>query len=298
MRTNTQDTWRKLVYESILGIFAKLDGRVSNHDLASDACFSTYHFHRMFCGLTGETASEMARRLRLERAAYHLNWSQTPVTEIAFDAGFETLEAFSRAFKCSFGSSPSLFRRLKNHNGQASAPNSIHWSPVGPPEQFAPIEYIGDDMELSTKQLPRIRLACIRHIGPYNTVGSTWAKIYQIHGQHPFAKPGGLNISIFRDNPDNVPADLLRSDVCVQVDEGTVLPEGLVEDFIPEGRYAMTTHRGAYSGLGEAWGAFCGKMIPEAGLTFRDGVCFEAYLNDCGSVPESDLLTELYEPIV
>lgn len=297
MRTNTEVSWRKLVYESIQGIFAGLDGEVSARVLADDACFSTFHFHRMFCAMTGETAAEMARRLRLERAAYVLTGTALPVTEIAFDAGFETLEAFSRAFKATFGSSPTLYRRLKDHDGRALAPNTVHWSPLGAPYAFVPIEYKGETMELSTKNIDEIHLACVRHIGPYNQVGEAFGRLYGLNGQHSFAKPGGKCVAIFLDNPDTVPADQLRSDAGAEIAPGSKLPEGVTEVVIPAGKYAVAVHKGSYSGLGEAWGAFCGKLIPEAGLKFREGICFEAYLSDCSQVPESELLTELYEPV-
>lgn len=297
MRTNTEVSWRKLVLESIQGIFAGLDGQVSARDLANEACFSTFHFHRMFCAMTGETAGEMARRLRLERAAHMLNNTQTPVTEIAFEAGFETLEAFSRAFKATFGSSPTLYRRLKDHDGRALAPNTVHWSLQGAPYSFVPIEYKGDNMELAIKNINEIRLACVRHIGPYNQIGEAFGKLYEINGKQPFAKPEGPWIAIYLDNPDAVPPDQLRSEAGVQVAPDAVLPEGVTEVVIPAGKFATAIHRGSYSGLGEAWGAFCGKLIPEAGLEFRDGLCFELYLTDCSQVPESELLTELYEPV-
>ncbi len=297
MRTNTEVSWRKLVLDSIKAIFAGLDGPVTARGLADDACFSTFHFHRMFCAMTGETAGEMARRLRMERAAHMLSWTQEPVTGIAFDAGFETLEAFSRAFKAIYGSSPSLYRRLKNHNGQAISPNTVHWSPLGAPHAFVPIEYKGDTMELTVKNINEIRLACVRHIGPYNKVGEAFGKLCELNAKQPFGKPEGPWIAIFMDNPDTVAPEQLRSDAGVQVAPGAVLPEGVTEVVIPAGRFATVVHKGSYSGLGEAWGTFCGKLIPEAGLDFRDSLCFELYLNDCSSVPESELLTELYEPI-
>jgi len=62
--------------------------------------------HRIFRGVVGETVAEHIRRLRLERAAQRLKSGERPVTEIAFEAGYEAHEAFTRAFRARFGASP------------------------------------------------------------------------------------------------------------------------------------------------------------------------------------------------
>jgi AraC family transcriptional regulator len=63
-----------------------------------EAALSASHFQRVFRGLVGETPLELHRRLRLERAAERLSRTRAGVTAIAFDAGYDTLEAFPRAF--------------------------------------------------------------------------------------------------------------------------------------------------------------------------------------------------------
>jgi transcriptional regulator GlxA family with amidase domain len=68
---------------------------------------SRFHFQRMFRRLIGETPGELRPRLRLEWAAHTLSTTQQAVTEIAFDAGYDSLEGFSRAFRRAYGLSPS-----------------------------------------------------------------------------------------------------------------------------------------------------------------------------------------------
>ena len=60
--------------------------------------------------MVGEGVYEHVRRLRLERAAQRLKLQEQPVTDIAFEAGYESHEAFTRAFHAMFGKSPSEFR--------------------------------------------------------------------------------------------------------------------------------------------------------------------------------------------
>jgi len=68
-----------------------LDETIELDELAHIAHFSPYHFHRIFRGMVGESLMEHVRRLRLERAAHRLKFTDTSVTNIAFDAGYETL---------------------------------------------------------------------------------------------------------------------------------------------------------------------------------------------------------------
>lgn len=107
-----------------------LDESTDGNALARDAHYSRFYFQRMFREMTGETPSHCRRRLRLERAAYHLLQGDRSVTEIAFESGFDSLEGFSRAFRKVAGVSPSHFRRIHPLSWFFSTPNDIHYDPV------------------------------------------------------------------------------------------------------------------------------------------------------------------------
>jgi AraC family transcriptional regulator len=67
----------------------------------------------------------------LERAAYQLGRTELSVTELAFDAQYGSLEAFTRAFRKAFGVSPSHYRRLGVTHYRLSAKNGIHFYAPG-----------------------------------------------------------------------------------------------------------------------------------------------------------------------
>ncbi|MGL5774456.1 MAG: helix-turn-helix transcriptional regulator, partial [Aeromonas veronii] len=85
--------------------------------LASSACLSFYHFHRVFTAVAGETPGEMCRRLRIQRAAWQLCYSDASVTAIALGAGLASSQAFAKVFRRYYGCSPGEFRRDKSKNG-------------------------------------------------------------------------------------------------------------------------------------------------------------------------------------
>src|SRR5215469_7405014 len=91
-----------------------LDTQKTTQDLARHAYQSRTQFHRLFRATVKETPVAMRRRLLLERAAYQLAHTGMSVTEIALDANYGSLEAFTRGFKRAFRTSPSVYRRMRD----------------------------------------------------------------------------------------------------------------------------------------------------------------------------------------
>ena len=107
MKHDTRSFYQAAVESAVERIFDHLDEALDLEALARPVALSPLHFHRIFRGLVGETPLELHRRLRLERAAYQLVSSDAAVTRVAFDAGYETHESFTRAFSAVYGGPPS-----------------------------------------------------------------------------------------------------------------------------------------------------------------------------------------------
>jgi len=118
-------------------VATSLDDAVSTGELARRAFHSRTQFHRVFRALIEETPAAMRRRLLLERAAWQLGRTDAPVTEVAFDAQYGSLEAFSRAFRKAFGVSPSLYRRMGATAFRLHTTSGIHFLAPGSPEKGA-----------------------------------------------------------------------------------------------------------------------------------------------------------------
>ncbi len=120
--------------DRLSAIVAKsLDAPGKTQDLARRAHQSRTQFHRLFRIVVEETPGALRRRLLLERAAYQLAHTGTRVTDIALDAHYGSLEAFTRAFRKAFRSSPSLYRRMRDPHFHLPAPNKIHFAAPGSP---------------------------------------------------------------------------------------------------------------------------------------------------------------------
>ncbi len=128
MNDDMNSTSEEMVRAAIRPILVS-DQAPSPEDMADAAAYSRFHFHRVFKSVMGETPGELRRRLLLERAAFQLARGPDSVTEIAFTAGYESLEGFIRSFRRAFGLSPSSMRKEKRH-WLLHSQNDVHFRPL------------------------------------------------------------------------------------------------------------------------------------------------------------------------
>jgi AraC family transcriptional regulator len=297
MKADTQRDYKQRILRVLVHIQRNLDGALTLAELASVARFSAYHFHRIFRGMLGESVKEHIRRLRLERAAHRLKRGDLPVTDIAFEAGYETHEAFTRAFRSMFGESPSGYRELHRALAAKPAPSGVHYAPDGELTEFSPVSEGDGSMEVRFETRKPTRVAFIRHTGPYNEVGPVWGKLMMWAGMHGLFGPQTQMIGVCHDDPDVTPPDKVRYDACVTVPE-TCQPEGEVGvQEIADGEYAVVTHHGPYEKLGETYRQFCGEWLPQSGRELRHAPGFEIYRNNPQHTPPQELLTDIFMPL-
>ena len=99
----------------------RLDGDVSLDALAERSGWSSFHLHRAFRRLVGETPKAYTQRLRLDRAAARLAAGTDRVVDVALDSGFASHEVFTRAFTRRFGRSPERYRAAARSAATAEA---------------------------------------------------------------------------------------------------------------------------------------------------------------------------------
>ena len=147
-------------------------------------------------------------------------------------------------------------------------------------------------MHVETETLSGLRLATLRHLGPYNQIGRTFGRLHEIVTRA--ALPHRELVGVYYDDPGSTPADQLRSDAGAIIDEGVALLAGLEEHRVPPGRYARAEHAGSYDGLPAAWGELKRTLAAQTGDANPRGYTFELYLNTPMDVPEAGLRTALY----
>lgn len=89
-----------------------LEDDIGLDDLADAACFSPFHFIRLFSNTMGEPPHRYLSRLRLERAKTMLSLRTSPIAEVAIACGFASQSSFTKAFRRATGSTPQVYRQL------------------------------------------------------------------------------------------------------------------------------------------------------------------------------------------
>ncbi|MEA5050587.1 MAG: AraC family transcriptional regulator [Oscillospiraceae bacterium] len=87
-------------------IDAHFEEKITLCDLSGAALFSPFYCARIFRELTGITPADYIRRLRLSRSALRLRDEKCRVIDLAFAAGYESADAYRRAFQSAFGCNP------------------------------------------------------------------------------------------------------------------------------------------------------------------------------------------------
>lgn len=250
--------------------------------LAAVANFSAWHFHRVFQAVTGETLADRVRRRRLEVAAARLQRvPPEPVLAIALDVGFGSAAVFSRAFRSHFGVTPTAWRsgsfrdwaeRRREQLGE------IHEAArrVDPPPR------------VELKRLPPVRVACLRHVGPYGTPGiaRTWQRFAAWCAQQGLSQPPRPMYGIAHDNADVTPPAQCRYDACIEVDEGFHPAGEIGVQQWRGGLHACTAFHGTPAGIHGAWIGLV-DWLPESGYQADDAPPIEIYGSDFSVDPES-----------
>ncbi|MCU0122804.1 AraC family transcriptional regulator [Pseudomonas vlassakiae] len=275
-------------FEAVLAyIDSHLEGDLSVNALSRIANFSAYHFHRQFSAYIGIPVSRYVQLLRLRRAAHQLVASPaTPVLEVSFAAGFESPEAFSRAFKRAFGRAPSVF---------AKAPNWQAWSAVF----VVPHLSRSISMQIRIVEFAETRVAALEHHGSPGLLGESVEHFRQwrLHsGQSPVAQSRTFGIPY--NNPDTVPEDDFHFAICGEIAEA-VRPNsfGVQERVIPAGRCAVIRHAGSPDHIGETLYPLYRDWLPVSNEELRDHPLFFHYLSVYPETPLDQWQTDVYVPL-
>lgn len=102
--------WQQRMNAALDYIEEHLEDEVRWESAAAEANCSTFHFLRMFDVVAGISAGEYVRRRRLSLAALELTTREVKVIDLAIRLGYDSPDAFARAFKREFGITPSEAR--------------------------------------------------------------------------------------------------------------------------------------------------------------------------------------------
>jgi AraC family transcriptional regulator len=284
-----------------------LDEDVSLQTLAAQAGLSAFHLHRVFSAAAGETPKQFTLRLRLGRAAAMLLTTGDSVLEVALSCGFQSHEAFCRAFRKRFGMSPSAYRERGFAGGIDRAEAGDHAGIVrdlGPCIRLFHTQQdrrpLKNDMpySITKKEIPAQPVIVVKRRIKPSEVATTLAEVlghvFQHAQQKGIALAGPPFTRYLEWGPGmwTIEAGMpVTAKVCHTPSDTDVRPDAL-----PGGLVATTTHTGTYDKLNEAHAAIQ-QWIEAEGLTAR-GAPWESYTTDPADYPDpEDWKTEIFWPV-
>jgi len=152
-------------------------------------------------------------------------------------------------------------------------------------------------MDVKIINLEPMRVAFIRHVGPYNECGKTWDVLTTHLGSSGWMGADTKMIGLCHDDPEVTPQTKIRYDACLTVNDDFKPHGGISVQTITGGDFARTTHFGPYTRLGETYARFLGQWLPQSGRELRSLPCLEIYMNDPEGTEPEDLITDLYAPL-
>lgn len=270
-----------------------IDQPLTLNELADVACFSSFHFHRIFTYLTGETPIAFTQRLRIEKAAQLLRNNQAlSVSEIAFMCGFSSLSLFSRTFRKTFGVTSREFRK---EDRIVLAKNGVYFSKQGKlvskngknnpaimPE-LCPVEFkqlFFMETKIEVKQLPDMRVIYCRHTGPFHEIGKAYQKLARWAAPRDLYEEGKTkSMTVTHDDPAVTDISKIRQSACILVDKD-VEPEGEFGKMtVSGGKFVVGRFELGVSDFEQAWNTMC-DWFTESGYKQAEGSTFELYHND------------------
>ena len=262
-------------------IHEHLDEELDMEKLAEIACMSSYHWHRIYRAIYGETAAATVKRLRLHRAAGDLVRTDLVVSDIAKRSGYPNLQSFNRIFKSVYGMPPARYRNEGSHT-------------IFEPSTQGRIKLMFD---VTLRTISPISLIGVSHTGPYMQIGQAFETLFGTLYARGLARPNMRMIGVYLDDPDVVAAEKLRSYACVNAGEEIAVEAPLERRTVDGGEYAVLRHKGPYADMYKAYQWLYAEWLPASGRQLRDAVMFEEYLNNPRDVQPTELLTDIYMPL-
>ncbi|MCG8294714.1 AraC family transcriptional regulator [Pseudomonas entomophila] len=275
-------------FDAVLAyIEGNLEGDLSVNALSAVAHFSAFHFHRQFSAYVGVPVARYVQLMRLRRAAHRLVCqADFSVLDAAMGAGFESPEAFSRAFRRAFGQAPSTFRRQ---------PDWQRWNTVFDIPHFSR----SITMQVRIVDFTEVRLAALEHRGPPGQVSETVGRFIEWRkrsGQSPVATCRSFGIPY--NNPDTTAPEDFRFAICGELFEALQSnDEGVHTLSLPGGRCAVVRHVGSPDHIGETIYPLYRDWLPGSGEELRDHPLFFHYLSIYPQTPLEQWQTDIYVPL-
>lgn len=255
-----------LANRALWTIDRNLTGELTLARIAASCGVSRYHLAHAFGETTGMSVMEYVRGRRLSEAAINLAQGASNILDLALDYGYASHEAFSRAFRTQFGTTPEDVRKKATTDGLAVlTPAKVEEGtrPAITPmrsEHLGELKFVG-----LCEPVPFSRL---------QNIAAQWQRFMPRYGEiEDKANPIPAGVSTNLDDEGNF--DYICA---VEVKRFGALPKGLMRITLPPQTYTVFRHDGHVSEIGQTFHAIWDDWIPDSGRTIADAASIERHM--------------------
>ena len=264
-------------------IQANLEDDLSLEALSEVACFSKFHFNRVFKSVMGEPLYQFIRRLRLEKSVWLLLANPgKSITEIALICGFASSSSFAKSFKKHFKMSATEWRhKSQTAFDKKSIPIQIEHGKITVINGSPVWAFEKDDSvrQVMIEDIPPLKVAYIRNVGPYQGDEFLFQKLsnqlFQWAALRGQVNDNTVMLNIYYDNPEITEAQNRRVMVAIPLLDN-VKPYGSVGiTEISGGKYAICRFLLKSDEFTEAWDWMFSVRLTNSGYEWDNRESFE-----------------------
>lgn len=309
-KKETPGKWETNINNVINYISAHLDRNPTLEELSKVACFSRFHFHRIFKALIGETVGEFTRRLQLEKAAGLLMYNPSlSITSIALECGFSSSQNFSKAFKIFFTKTPSGFREeFKNSNpgniisklGKAKN-DTMHYNSVKDSPNMSFHLNIEENLSdfVVIKTVPDLPVVYVRQLGEYtyDLLLPLFNSLLKWAGARKLLNESTMIFGVCWDYIAVTADQRCRYDACITIPADYAVGKEVNRQIIKGGTYGV--YRGVVknNNFHYHWNRFLNQWLPVSGFEPDNKPCFEVITNILQGVPQETYDLQIWLPL-
>jgi AraC family transcriptional regulator len=290
MKTSSQADYLKRidrVVEIIARSIADEKALPSIATLADYAHLSEYHFMRIYRALAGEPLGATIQRLRLQRSFHLLTTSSGSVTQIAARVGYETPQAFAKAFRSMFNAAPSDVRARPTSYSDQLATLTRPQAVVG----LSPV------IRVEITELHPFQVAALRNQGDYADLDRAYGALFNWMAAHSaLDSMQGIWGVPYHDRRDTPGTECLF-DCCLSTLSRLSDDAQVRMIKLGGGQYATFVHIGSYVFLDDAHDVLLRNILFADEVRLRDAPILHRFANDPEVTPEAELETQIYLPI-
>ena len=236
-------------------------------DVAAACTVSRYHLAHAFAASTGVPVMHYVRDRNLTEAARALADGAPDILDLALDAGYGSHEAFSRAFRAKFGTTPETVRCTKTTE---NLPMTTAMKAPNIPDVTLAVPRIEDAGPMRLVGLPARYATATTQAIP-----AQWQAFMAVYDDIP-AKTAAAPFGVYR-NMDDYGA---FEHVCaVAVTAVPKLPRGLIELRIPKQTYLVFQHLDHAAALGATYAAIWNDWLAASPYQAANGPSLERCLD-------------------